>query len=248
MSNPATGSQGILRSAYIVTASHGKALLQVAQTIAINDAFGNTLLEEIGNNAPILNVQAYNGGTFSFDIFDTDLNTLHAALYDLDPTTAKFMVKPEAMYGCKFTMFGNQKSSVDGSIYSGFVVEQCLIQSSDISQDRNGNTKISFKGTCTRATKLRGLGVQYTRGVKTPAFASPDDVAFVTTTVTLPAAAYACPDPGIGGTTTNYLACIKNKVNKTSGFTLSGSTFTDTTAASGDVWDILTPAVTPITI
>lgn len=244
MSNPATGSQGILRQAYIVTASHGRALLPVVQTISLNDAFGNTLLDEMGTNAPVLNVQAYDGGTFSFDIFETDIPTVYALLMDLDPATTKMMVRPEALYQCKFTFYGNQLSSLTGNPYEGFVAEQCLIQSHDRSQDRNKNMKVTFKGNFTRATKVTGLGVLYTRGVKTPGFATADDVSFTSTTCTLSKVAYACPDPGLGGTTTAYLCAIKNKKTMpygTSGFTLSGSTFTDTAISASDTWDILTP-------
>jgi hypothetical protein len=209
----------------------------------MNDKFGNQLIGEVGTNYPILNLQTYDGGDFTFDIFETDIESLYMALYDIDPLrTSPFAVRPEYMYQCRFTIMGNQYSSVDAStLTEGFVAEQCHITGHDRSQDQKGNMKVTFKGTFAKAEYVKAGGVHYTRAVDSPHYATADDASFVGSVATLTKTAIAVPRPGVGVATDTYLCAIKNKVKTDTGFTVLGNYMTTTDPPSNyDTWDLFT--------
>jgi hypothetical protein len=243
MSNPGTSAQGILSKAWIISANHGRALLPVADTLNAGDKFGTKLIDEQGNPAPILNTQVYNGADFSFDIYETDIPVLYALLYDLDPASSKFVVRPELLYQCKFTLLVVQYHAQTGKVFQAKLLEQCHLSDASESSARSSDLKVSFKGTATRMTKTKGLGIWYSRVVQpAPKFVTADDVSFVGSSATLAKTPYSVALPGVGGTTENCICAMKNRVRQDSGFTVSGASFSvSTTPSTYDVWDVFTP-------
>ncbi len=240
MSNPATAAQGVLSKLWIISKSHGRGLVPVSDKFSANDKFGNQLISEMGTNYPILNTQTYEGGDWSFNIYETDLMLLYSMIYDIDPSVSTFAVRPENLLGCSFTLMGNQTNNATAKIFEGIVLEQCLITGMDASVDQKGNKQVSFKGTYTKAGHVKGGGVWYTRVVKSPLFATSDDVASTGSTATISKAAVSVPRPGLGSVYDTYLSAFLNGV-KNDNITVSGTTVTATTAPStGDWWDLLT--------
>ena len=243
MSNPGTSAQGILSKAWIVSANHGRGLLPVADTLNAGDKFGTKLIDEQGTPSPILNTQVYNGADFSFDIYETDIMILYALLYDLDPASIKFVVRPELLYKCKFTLLVVQYHAQTGKVFQSKLLEQCYLSDSSESSARSSDMKVSFKGTATRMTKTKGLGIWYSRVVQpTPKFSTSDDVSFTGSTATISKSAYNVGLPGVDGSTENIICAMKNRVRQDSGITVTGTTVSVTPAPSAyDVWDLFTP-------
>jgi hypothetical protein len=129
-----------------------------------------------------------------------------------------------------------------GKVFQSKLLEQCYLSDSSESSARSSDMKVSFKGTATRMTKTKGLGIWYSRVVQpTPQFATADDVSFVSSSATLAKSAYAVGVPGVGGGTETYICAMKNRVRQDSGFTVSGTSFGVTAApVSNDVWDLFT--------
>jgi len=246
MSTPGSAAKGKLHDLYIVSRTHGSSKIPVAQSFNVSPKFTNESFNEFGTNHSILNTQTYNDSDVSFDIFETDLPTLYNAIMDIDPDSNYVLVDPSLMYQCRFTIYGNQRDMTTNKPFEGAVCQEVLIGEMSSSQDVNGNSKVTIKGTATVSRKIHGGGVAYNRCVSSaPPFVTASDVTFDGSNyAALSQTPVDMALPGTGGTTINYLTVLKNSIPQDSGFTVNTANKQlrlTTAPATTDVWETFIP-------
>lgn len=250
MSTPGSSARGLQHAIWLVSFSHGRAQLPVVSAISIDPQGKEEVVGEMGTPYGVLTVQFYDKVSFQVDYTTTDDDTTPSLVMDTVPSSAQGSVyAPHLTYQAPFSLFGNQTHMTSGKIFQGFVVAQCMGLLTK-KQSKEGNEQVSIKGTGTQvwivnanrtAANVDGA-IDYNRGVAaSPPYATTEDKTFSANAITLNKAAVAFPLPGTGGLTQNYVLVLKNGKPVTTGFTISGSTFTLSVApAATDVWEVFT--------
>ncbi len=245
MSTPGSSARGLQHNIYWGSYSHGIKQFPTLSSVAIDPTTKEETVTEMGTPYGVLTVQFYEKFTTQIEYVSTDDDTIPAMFMDTAPSTAQASVyAPHLTYQCPGTIYGNQTHMTSGKIFQAFVGAQVMGVLTK-KQSGNDSEKVTIKGTGTQlyvvnAAGANGTGaIQYNRMVAgSPPYSTSVDVTFAGSAATLTQTAVAWPLPGTGGLTQNYLLVLKNGKPITSGFTVSGTSFTLGTApAATDVWE-----------
>lgn len=262
MSQPGSLAKGILNFVYMVARTRGvrynSAQTQyvpapIVQNFNITPKMTVAAVGEFGTPNNIITYQDYENVEVAFDIYETDVFYLYAALMDVDPLSVNMMEMPELFYKSPITIFGNQVHMETGNIMTGFVVTDVLIHEATETQDLKNVKKIAFKGTGTLYRKVLNGAIDYVRGnYASPPFATPYGKTFVANVITTNYTPVNQPLPGsnVGSTSAqNYAVVLQNSVvmppTGVAPWSISGTSFIVTnTGASTDYWDVFVPVAT----
>lgn len=256
--NPMTSSsKGRLNLIYFVSKTHGAAVLAgsspsnhqlvpmpVLQTFNITPKQTSETVPQFGKLNANITVPDYADCEVAFDIIESDLFQVYAAIMDLPPNSTAFTYMPEMLLHNEFTAFGNQFHEETGGIFESFIVTGISLTSSSRTQDPSKSAKISFKGTGTIYRQAMGVAIDYARFTNSsPAYTTPYDVVlssgYAGTLNNLAATNLLPPNlPNfVANTYTNYQLVLKNGEPITTGFSIS--------AASPSVFDLLDSTDSP---
>lgn len=256
-----TTAKGKLNQIYVISKTHGSACLStstasnhqlipvpIVSSFGINPKMSAETIPQMGNLNAALTVPEYTDVEVTFDIMETDLFQLQAAIQDVSPTTTQFTISPDTLLTSELTFFGNQYSEATGGIIASYVVGGVSLTSMSETQDTAKSKKIAFKGTGIIYRSNLGLAIDYARFTNSsPSYATPYDVVLTAgTTGTLnnvTATTPTGPLPNFASTTYNgYNLILLNGFPVTNNVTVTGQTFT--VAASGQanaVYEIFYP-------
>jgi hypothetical protein len=254
----------------LVSNTHGRKRLPLAQTCVFTPKKTVTPVGEFDDRYPVLVYETYEGSTVSFETAQADQADLDAMIMDLDPNQAVIVNDP-ANHQQLRAIYCNYTGRNSGYQYGFEYAEQCRLSGHPTNNALKTETKRSANFEGTRYFKSTGktgqkAAIQYVRFTDgTPTFATTDDVLMTNhTTATFPNApvAYALPAEENRGATQNYISAWRtpsgtttpialngNSADGTVDFTITSTALTLTTpTAAGDIVEffVVVQPATPI--
>lgn len=231
----------------VVSQSHGRKQAPMIQTINITPKLTLETDGQWGTIPDVISVQTYQNSAVVVDWKYSNLKTLEDMLWDLNPATGNVY---DAGQMFPVDLFYNDLGKNQNKQYAGRLLVNCTASANTTNGDLNTSRKRALNATALLDVETRGVIIQYSRFVNSPAFSTSEDIAFIAGVGT-----YASSVTAINGAS-NYVLAAKQQtggvttwfVDNTqfsSLFTSTTTTFTPTGGvATGDVWEVYT-VVTP---
>lgn len=240
----------------IVSYSHGRKRVPLAQSLAFTPKKAVNIVGEFDDRYPVLTYETYEGVDVNFETLQADQIDLDAMIMDQDPNSAVINMDP-ANNG-QVNIYCNYFGRNTAYQYGGEYAERCRLSGQPNTHSLKDATKRNQTFMGTRYFRIEGktgfkAAIQYTRFVNVPAFVTADDVAMTGSTGVFPNQPFPFPlaptaNNGVIGGTQNYIAAFKNGLpingNANLGatdFTISVNTMTTAVpTVAGDVIEVYT--------
>lgn len=218
--------------------SHGRKRVAMAQTLSFTPTKSVNVVGEFDNRNPVLVYETYDGVEVAFEANQADQADLDAMIMDQDPN-APVVAMDHSQTG-QVRIWCNYTGRNTGYVYAAEFAEDLRNSANPVNSTLKDPTKRSYTFKGTRYVRVEGktgqkCSIQYTRFVKTPTYATTEDIAFVASVGTFVKKPCNIPQYG-GATNTDNLAVVKN-----------GTKLTSTDFTIDQVLGTITMAVAPVT-
>lgn len=215
----------------MVSATHGRKRVPLAQTLSFTPKKTVTPVGEFDDRYPVMTYETYEGATVAFETMQADQVDVDAMIMDLDPNQAIIVSDPanhqqlRAIY-CNFT--GRNLGVQYGAEY----LEACRLSGNPTSHALKTATKRTQTFEGTRYFRVGGktgqkAAIQYVRFTDgSPTFATADDVlmgSHLTGTFPNTPIAYPLPPEENRGATQNYISAFWTKSGANTATQLNGN-------------------------
>ncbi len=253
----------------LLSQTHGRMRVPLAQTFVITPKMNAGVVGEFDNRFPVTGYGTYEGCSVSFEHHQGDIGDVNAMLMDSNPSGPLQSMIEAVAAECVSCCWVNYYSPQLGYQYGFDYVSQIRLQSNPNNQSTKDPTKVTktFEGLVhvgVIGKTGQKAALQLVRFTASPVnYATADDVALTGSTGTFPNAPVAIPLPAEANLGAGQIYVDAYKINPAAGvmktqlngnsnngtvdFTITGSTFTLAVApTAGDVYEILV-AVQPST-
>lgn len=215
----------------MVSATHGRKRVPLAQTLTFTPKKTVTPVGEFDDRYPVLTYETYEGGSVAFETLQADQVDVDAVMMDLDANQA-IIVSDPANHQIVRAIYSNFTGRSTGYQYGAEYLEGCRVSGNPTSHALKTPTKRTQNFEGTRYFRIGGktgqkAAIQYTRFTDgAPTYATPDDVAMGGhSTGTFPNApvAYPLPPQENRGTTQNYISAFWTKSGQSAATQLNGN-------------------------
>lgn len=224
--------------------SHGRKRVPMADSLSFTPAKTVTMIGEFDDRNPVLTFETFDGVDVKFGVTQADQSDVDAMVMDCDPNSP--VISVDHSQTGQVHIWCNYTGRNTGYVYAAEYAEGLRVAGNPTTSSLKSATTKSFDFKGTRYVRVEGktgqkASIQYNRFVKTPVFATADDIAFVAQVGTFPKLPVALPNYG-GATTTPCLSVVKNgTILDPSKYTITGSTITMVdTLVTGDVVEVWT--------
>lgn len=218
----------------LVSKTKGPLDPRMVQNLDYTPTLEEKKFQEFNNLEDALVYTTFKGCDGRFTVAETDTVGVSAVLMDL-PMTTSVVVDDPSNYK-KFHCYLNAKNMA-GTFFEGLLFKECTVKGAPYTSTTEDAAQVAYDFASLNVYRVRGGAIQYTR-CRTSGFSGTTwsgDKQFSGIGPWTATLDYAVQTVTIGDASKTYLLCLRNGSAATSGFTVSGTTFTVTSGANDSV-------------